>query len=123
MRVPLEPATAAIVRTKLAGFLTRQRAGDTVIDDALIVIGEMIANAINHGTPTEDGKIEVSWSIRSGLLELSVHDAGTGGSLKPVDFDADSLSGRGLAIIGQVSDRWWVDMSQGTKVSAELTVR
>ena len=44
-----------------------------------------------------------------------------GGSLEPIDFDEDSLSGRGLSIINRVADRWWVDMDKGTRVSAELS--
>nr|WP_254450800.1 ATP-binding protein [Aeromicrobium stalagmiti] len=113
-------STPGIARTKLAAFLTVHRASSAVIDDALIVISEMIANAVCHGVPTADGTIEISWSINGDLLELSVHDAGEGASLKPIDFDEDSLSGRGLSIISRVADRWWVDMTVGTKVNAEL---
>jgi len=29
-------------------------------------------------------------------------------------------TGRGLSIINRVADRWWVDMSEGTRVNAEL---
>ena len=120
--LPFESSTPSIARTKLAGFLTVNRASAAVIDNALIIISEMIANAVSHGLPTSDGCIEISWSINGDLLELSVHDAGMGGSLKPIDFDEDSLSGRGLSIINRVADRWWVDMSQGTRVNAELAL-
>lgn len=115
--------SASIARTKLAAFLTLNFASEPVIDDALIVLSEMIANAVTHGEPTADGTVEMSWAIKNGLLEISVCDAGSGASLKPVDFDEDSLSGRGLSIISRVADRWWVDMTQGTRVSAELTYR
>ena len=81
----------------------------------------MLANALCHGCPTSDDTIEITWAINGDLLELSVYDAGTGASLKPIDFDEDSLSGRGLSIINRVSDRWWVDMEKGTRVSAELS--
>ncbi|MEJ7634761.1 ATP-binding protein [Aeromicrobium sp.] len=120
IRLPFVASTPGIARTRLAAFLTVNRASNAVIDDALIVISEMIANAVSHGVPTSDGTIEISWAINGTLLELSVHDAGVGGSLKPVDFDEDSLSGRGLSIINRVADRWWVDMSRGTRVNAEL---
>ena len=60
----------------LAGFLTINRAPAAVIDDALIVISEMIANAVSHGMPKSDGTVEISWTINGDLLELSVHDAG-----------------------------------------------
>ena len=118
--LPFVMSTPSVARTRLAAFLTVHRASNEVIDDALIVISEMIANAVSHGVPTSDGTIEISWAINGTLLELSVYDAGKGGSLKPVDFDEDSLSGRGLSIINRVADRWWVDMSKGTRVNAEL---
>ncbi|MEV7398028.1 ATP-binding protein [Aeromicrobium sp. NPDC092404] len=120
IRLPFAFSTPGIARTRLAAFLTVNRASNEVIDDALIVISEMIANAVSHGVPTSDGTIEISWAINGTLLELSVYDAGQGGSLKPIDFDEDSLSGRGLSIINRVADRWWVDMSTGTRVNAEL---
>jgi len=120
VRLPFAPSTPGIARTRLAAFLTRQRASNDVIDDALIVISEMIANAVSHGKPDQDGTIEISWSIKNDLLELSVLDGGEGGSLAPIDFDEDSLSGRGLSIINRVADRWWVDMTRGTRVNAEL---
>lgn len=113
-------STPGVARTRLAAFLTVHRASETVIDDALIVISEMIANAVSHGEPNSAGTIEISWAINGDLLELSVQDAGEGGSLTPIDFDEDSLSGRGLSIINRVADRWWVDMSAGTRVNAEL---
>ena len=52
----------------------------------------MIANVISQGMPTSDGTVEISWSINGDLLELSVDDAGEGGSLEPIDFDEDSLA-------------------------------
>lgn len=121
IRLPFALSTAGIARTKLAGFLTIHRVRSTVIDDALLVLGEMIANALRHGVPTSDGTVEITWSISGDLLELSVYDAGMGGSLQPIDFDDDSLNGRGLSIIGRVADRWWVDMDRGTRVNAELS--
>lgn len=118
--LPFGMSTPGVARTRLAAFLTVHRASATVIDDALIVISEMIANAVRHGEPNASGMIDISWSINGDLLELSVQDAGEGASLKPIDFDEDSLSGRGLSIINRVADRWWVDMSAGTRVNAEL---
>ncbi len=124
VRLPFEPSTPGIARTKLAAFLTINRAAPSVIDDALIVLSEMIANAVAHGAPADDGRMEIGWSIDPDrqLLEVSVHDGGDGATLKPIDFDEDSLSGRGLSIINRVADRWWVDMSAGTRVGAELTL-
>lgn len=120
IQLPFATSTPAMARTRLASFLTVNRASSAVIDDALIVISEMIANAVSHGAPSRDDTIEISWAIKADLLELSVKDSGAGASLTPIDFDEDSLSGRGLSIISRVADRWWVDMSHGTRVNAEL---
>lgn len=120
--LPFVMSTPGIARTRLAAFLTVHRAPPAVIDDALIVISEMIANAVSHGAPDDEGSMEISWTLNGDLLELSVQDSGQGGSLKPIDFDEDSLSGRGLSIINRVADRWWVDMSAGTRVNAELNL-
>ncbi|MEH3034366.1 MAG: ATP-binding protein [Aeromicrobium erythreum] len=122
LRLPFEPATASIARTKLASFLTLNRASSRTLDDALIVLSEMVANAISHGVPGDDGMIELSWSISDGQLLLTVQDGGTDASLEPIDFDEDSLSGRGLSIINRVADRWWVDDSRGTQVNAQLVL-
>lgn len=124
VRLPFHVSTPSIARTKLAAFLTRNQAEPTTIDDALIVLSEMITNAIAHGQPDSQATIEIRWSINCArdLLELSVHDAGEGATLTPVNFDEDSLSGRGLSIISTVADRWWVDMTSGTRVNAEVTL-
>jgi serine/threonine-protein kinase RsbW len=120
LRLPFERSTPGIARTRLAGFLTVNQVPSPRIDDALIVLSEMLTNAVSHGKPGEDGMIEVRWSIGQGLLEISVRDDGRDSELKPVDFDHDSLSGRGLSIISRIADRWWVDISNGTCVNAEL---
>lgn len=119
---PFDASTPSMARTKLAAFLTRHRVGRTIIDDAMIVLSEMVANAVSHGSPDRQGQLEICWTINGDLLELSVLDAGSGAHLTPIDFDNDSLSGRGLSIINRVSDRWWVDMAQGTRVHAELSI-
>lgn len=118
--LPFALSTPAVARTRLASFLTLAGASAAVIDNALIVMSEMIANAVSHGRPDQSGTIEISWSIKGDLLELSVRDAGVADDMTPHDFDDHSLSGRGLSIINRVADRWWVDMSEGTQVNAEL---
>lgn len=122
VRLPFESSTPGIARTKLAAFLTLNRTPLPVIDNALIVLSEMIANAVSHGAPDADGTMEISWSILDGHLLLSVRDAGHGSDLVPRPFDEDSLGGRGLSIISRVADKWSVDLSEGTCVRAELAL-
>ncbi len=122
VRLPFESSTPNIARTKLAAFLTINRAELALIDNALIVLSEMIANAVAHGTPDADGTMEIGWNIDSRRLELSVRDAGHSTDVTPRPFDEDSLGGRGLSIISRVADSWSVDSSHGTRVRAELVL-
>ena len=118
-------ATAVVAAVALTGTVSAQqffRIGTGGTAGTYYPVGGMIANAVSHGSPAADGAIEIGWSINGDLLELSVTDSGVGASLKPVDFDEDSLSGRGLAIINRVADRWWVDLENGTRVNAALTL-
>lgn len=131
IRLPFESSTPSIARTKLAAFLTVHRVPTVVLDNALIVLSEMIANAVSHGVPDEDGMMELGWSVDEGRVELMVRDRGGANgaplsdvedSFEPRPFDEDSLNGRGLSIISRVADRWSVDLSEGTRVRAELVL-
>ena len=111
MHLPFVSSTPNIARTKLAAFLTINRIDMVVIDNALIVLSEMIANAVSHGVPDEHAN-----------LELEVADAGQCDSLVPVPFDEDSLSGRGLSIISQLAEDWSVDVADGTRIRAKISL-
>lgn len=122
LSLPVDPSTPSVARTKLASFLTRHHVPPDVIDDALIVLSEMIANAVSHGVPIHNTGVVVRWELDPGSLHLTVADGGSGAKaeLQALDFDEDSLSGRGLGIINKVADRWWVEEDPGTSVHAEL---
>ena len=86
----------------------------------------------DRAVPADAGAVVVARSVATDrYVELTpVYDGGeklTDGAeidvertASPVDFDEDSLSGRGLSIISRIADRWWVDVSDGTRVNAEL---
>jgi anti-sigma regulatory factor (Ser/Thr protein kinase) len=63
-------------------------------ETAELIIDELVANAICHGT----GPVRTRISYRSGRLRMEVHDDGPG---RPVrrEAAADDESGRGLAVI------------------------
>ena len=59
MHLPFVSSTPSIARTKLAAFLTINRIDIQIIDNALIVLSEMIANAVSHGVPDDEGMMEI----------------------------------------------------------------
>jgi two-component sensor histidine kinase len=91
--------------------LAHQHATEGATQDALLVVTELISNAIRHAEPLANGTMLVRWRREDDDLVLSVCDGG--GSSDPVLVVADPSAerGRGLAIVDALSQRWWVQRS------------
>lgn len=117
-RLPFSPSTAHAARARLSWFLSERRVDQVVIDDALVVVSELVSNAVRHGRPDPDGTVGVEWYLCDGL-HLFVHDGGRNGtSLRPRPVDVDALGGRGLTIIEALAAEWAVEAGPGTTVHA-----
>lgn len=70
-----------------------------VLDDALLIVGELVGNCVRHGLPPYSLRLR----HRARCLEIAVHDDGGGA---PVLLDAahDSTSGRGMLIVQALAD-------------------
>lgn len=88
--------------------------------DAVLVLSELIANAIRHG----DGAVEVRLHRRPGELRIEVSDEGPADPVVLRRPDAASPTGRGLGIIEHVAADWGVRPRQegGKTVWASLPV-
>lgn len=99
-RFPGHPAQVRCVRRFLAAI-----AGELpVAHDAVSCVSELAANAIVHsrsGAP--DGWFTVRVGLAAGTLRVEVQDQG--GPWKPHP-SGDGLSGRGLAIVGELASAW-----------------
>jgi anti-sigma regulatory factor (Ser/Thr protein kinase) len=99
-----------------------------VLVDAEIVLGELMANAVEHGAPLTTvptgpragDLFEVGWCVVGPVLRVSVVDGGSSAALRPGAFDSEALRGRGLKIVDTVCDRWEADLVDGTRVTAQL---
>ncbi|MBT2487196.1 ATP-binding protein [Streptomyces sp. ISL-96] len=104
---------------------------ESVVDEALLVVTELLSNAVRHGTPP--------WGVRMWLVleeggrryvRLEVADAGAGINVGRVRahwrHPSGSLTsgGRGLFIVDTLASRWGDDRSDsGHTVWAELDVK
>lgn len=69
-------------------------------DQAAIAISEVVTNAYLHG----HGEITLTITLED-VLRIAVHDAGTG--LPSVRrYSSSATTGRGLHLVGSLSDRW-----------------
>jgi anti-sigma regulatory factor (Ser/Thr protein kinase) len=88
---------SATVRSEVAAAL--QAAGVSDPGDLPLAVGEVVANAIEHGRPP----VEVRVQVEGAAVEVLVRDAGAGPS-RPLDVpDADLERGRGRWLAHQLA--------------------
>ena len=110
--VPHAATSASIVRHRCVDELRARGIAPSTIDDAALVLSELVGNAVRHGQALDGGGIEVRWQISTGSVRIEVRDGGRGPlrheATLPVagGGSADAESGRGLAIVGMLSSSW-----------------
>jgi serine/threonine-protein kinase RsbW len=108
VRVPWKMSSAVDVRRAVVLELKRLEVDATVVDEAEIVISELISNAVRHASPLPDGTIRVSWTLRGGVVEVEVTDGGGPTTPRPAPHSVWSDNGRGLRIVRSLAHEWGV---------------
>jgi two-component sensor histidine kinase len=81
---------------------------DGAVDDAAIVVTELLTNAIRHASPLSGRWLQVTWDLENESVEIAVSDGGST-TLPRVSRPAlSALGGRGLEIVETLSQRWGV---------------
>lgn len=78
LRLPAIPASLAVIRARLRGWLPTARVHPPAADEVLLAVGEAAANAVEHarrGT-TRDVEVEVTARATDTGLALTVKDDG-----------------------------------------------
>ncbi|MET4661224.1 anti-sigma regulatory factor (Ser/Thr protein kinase) [Streptomyces sp. PvP037] len=97
---------------------------DTVIDDAVLILSELLSNACRHGrplgdAPAGDGDVRAAWQVDPrGRLVVEVTDGGGPTRPAPATPSVTAHGGRGLNIITALADDWGVR----DEVPGEVTV-
>ncbi|MEV4975768.1 ATP-binding protein [Streptomyces scopuliridis] len=124
MAVPHGPAGVGEARHRMREQLRRSGMSDAVVDDAVLILSELLSNACRHGRPlgrTEigDGDIRAAWRVdKAGRLTVEVTDGGGPTRPIPATPSVTARGGRGLNIISALAQEWGVRDS----ASGEVTV-
>ena len=109
LRVPFAASSVALARQRLRDWLVEVGSSDEVMDDARIVISELVANSVRHAQPLPEGDLLVRWELEERGLDISVTDGGGGTRPRKVHAASSALAGRGMAIVESLAVTWWAD--------------
>ncbi|MFF3323216.1 ATP-binding protein [Streptomyces sp. NPDC002889] len=124
MAVPHGPAGVGEARQRMRKQLRRSGLSETVVDDAVLILSELLSNACRHGRPlghaeVGDGDVRAAWTVdTAGGLTVEVTDGGGPTRPVPATPSVTARGGRGLNIISALAQDWGVRDS----ASGEVTV-
>lgn len=113
LRVQHAPASAALVRDRIAESLRGAGISAADVFDATIVASELLANAIRHAPSLPSGELQVEWALTGPRFEVSVTDGGAVEELVPPTVQPWEISGRGLSIVEAIADDWGLRAGAG----------
>jgi anti-sigma regulatory factor (Ser/Thr protein kinase) len=90
--------------------------------DALLLVSELVSNALKHGS-REDDPIELVWRLERDTLQVAVLDAARAASaLVALTPSEERPEGRGLRIVDQLAD-WWGERITGGRREVAFRLR
>nr|WP_234314697.1 ATP-binding protein [Streptomyces sp. NRRL F-5135] len=123
MAVPHGPAGVGKARHRMREQLRRNGVSDSVVDDAVLILSELLSNACRHGRPLGraeigDGDIRAAWHVdKAGRLTVEVTDGGGPTRPTPSTPSVTARGGRGLNIITALAKEWGVRDSDTGEVT------
>ena len=129
-RLAVRHAAASVskVRRRVVDDLSCLGLPHDLVEDAALLLSEMVSNAVRFADPLPGNVLLVRWSVVKGRLLLRVTDGG--GRARPQVREASPTDtcGRGLAIVDAVSVAWGVKrrgsgLRRSSTVWAALPIR
>ncbi|MFE2727609.1 ATP-binding protein [Kitasatospora sp. NPDC059327] len=103
--LPRSRRSPAEARRVLEGLLAGTPGGERFADVGLLLVSELVTNAVLHGTPAGN-QVHLVLSVDHERLRIEVHDARADrGPVLRAGSDEDE-SGRGLILVKSLSLRW-----------------
>ncbi|MEW9530859.1 ATP-binding protein [Microbispora sp. NPDC049125] len=106
--LPYAPSSVAAARQRLGAELLAAGLIDSSVDDVVLVMSELLSNALRHAHPLPCGHLQVAWTCSDTQIEIAVSDGGAHTEPRAGRPTLSSLGGRGLGIVEYLADRWGV---------------
>lgn len=110
----------ALARSALSGELSRAGLDGSLAQTAILLVSEVVTNAVRHSSAPPDAPIGLTARIGAQRVLVAVTDAGEGFVPRPRDPRRQG-EGYGLYLLDKAARRWGVDAGEaGTTVWFEL---
>ena len=106
--LPCAPPSVAVARQRLAADLMAAGIFDGAVRDAVLVVSELLSNAIRHARPLPGANVQVAWALDNDVIEVAVSDGGAPTTPMPAHASLSSLGGRGLDIVEYLARTWGI---------------
>jgi anti-sigma regulatory factor (Ser/Thr protein kinase) len=106
--LPYAPASVAVARQRLTADLDAAGVVQAAVGDAVLVVSELLSNAIRHARPLPGASVQVAWAVDDGAVEVAVSDGGAPTRPYPAHASVSALGGRGLDIVEYLARTWGV---------------
>lgn len=127
-RWTLAHAASAVPRARadLVEFVRSADVPEDIVSETELAVSELLANAVTHGSPDDNGAVCLQVRVRRGIVEVSVTDGGPAEgaeAVRPAPRSLAATRGRGLRIVRSLAHEWGVIVDRdggGTTVWASI---
>jgi anti-sigma regulatory factor (Ser/Thr protein kinase) len=107
--VPHASVGVGAARHRLIADLTDRGLDPMLVDDAALVLSELLSNALKHAQALPSGSVRAAWAVRPDkLLAIEVTDGGGPTAPRKASPSLTARGGRGLSIIDALAADWGV---------------
>lgn len=106
--LPWAPASVAVARQRVAADLSAAGIFEAAVGDAVLVVSELLSNAIRHARPLPGANVQVAWALGDDAIEVAVSDGGAATAPARAHASISALGGRGLGIVEYLACRWGI---------------
>ena len=104
IELPVERSAASRARRFTRDVLTRLGVADGVVDDAELLVSELVTNAVLHAR--SESRIDVERA--DGSVRVTVYD-NSPALPRLRNYGADAVTGRGLLLVDRLAREWGVE--------------
>ena len=118
-RLPCDVASISSARGLVVDF-AEDRLSDMRLDELTLMISEVVANAVRHGSPEPDGNIGLHLEEDQHALRVVVTDGGEDFAFDPGSMEDARNTHFGLLFVDRLADRWGFSLDGKTAIWLEV---